>query len=139
MTDFDGPYAGFETPRIETGSIWLTLFASTGTLVCCALPIILVTLGMGATVAALTTSMPFLITLSQHKIWVFAASAAMLVLSGWMMYRPGRACSVDAELGALCDRTRLWNRRIYWTSVVLWGLGFLAAFVALPLSVWLGI
>lgn len=139
MTDFDGPYAGSETPRIETGSVWLTLFASTGTLVCCALPIILVTLGMGATVAALTSSMPFLITLSEYKIWVFTASAAMLVLSGWMMYRPGRACPVDPELGVLCDRTQLWNRRIYWISVILWGLGFFAAFVVLPLSVWLGI
>ncbi len=33
---------------------WLTLFASTGTLICCALPILFVTLGLGATVAALT-------------------------------------------------------------------------------------
>jgi hypothetical protein len=33
----------------EGGVTWLTLFASTGILVCCALPIMLVTLGMGAT------------------------------------------------------------------------------------------
>ncbi len=127
------------TPHLETGATWVTLFASTGTLVCCALPIIMVTFGMGATVAALTRSIPFLITLSQHKVWVFAGSAIMLALSAWMMYRPGRACPVDRGLGALCDRTRVWNRRIYRTSVILWGLGFFAAFVALPLRNWLGI
>lgn len=72
-----------EGSQLRDGSItWLTLFASAGTLVCCALPIILVTLGLGATVAALTSSFPILIKLSQHKEWVFAFSGAMLMLSG---------------------------------------------------------
>ena len=139
MNRFESTTAESATPRLETGTTWVALFASTGTLVCCALPIILVTFGMGTTVAALTSSIPFLVTLSQHKVWVFAGSAVMLALSGGMMYRPGRSCPVDPELGALCDRTQVWNRRIYWTSVILWGVGFLAAFLALPLRIWLGI
>ena len=49
----------------QTGLSWLTLFASTGTLICCALPIILVTLGLGATVAAFTSSFPLLVTIAQ--------------------------------------------------------------------------
>ena len=122
----------------EGGLTWLTLFASTGTLICCALPIIFVTLGLGATVAALTSSFPFLITLSLYKGWVFAGSGAMLLLSGWLMYRPGRACPVDPELGELCNTTQIWNRRIYWSSVTIWGIGFFAAFLALPLQIWLG-
>ncbi len=133
----ENPVAAPGTPRMETGATWVALLASTGTLLCCALPIILVTFGMGAAVAALTSSAPFLIILSQHKIWVFAGSAMLLALSGWMMYRPGRSCPVDPELGALCDRTQVWNRRIYRTSIVLWGVGFFAAFLALPLRLWL--
>lgn len=121
----------------DSGVTWLTLFASTGTLICCALPIILVALGLGATVAALTSIFPFLITLSQHKIWVFAFSGAMLGLSGWLLYRPGRRCPTDPELGALCEKTNIWNRRIYWTSVAIWGIGFFAAYLALPLRIWL--
>ena len=139
MNRFESTTEESATPRLETGTTWAALFVSTGTLVCCALPIILVTIGMRTAVAALTSSIPFLITLSQHKVWVFAGSAVMLALSGWMMYRPGRACPVDPELGVLCDRTQVWNRRIYWTSTVLWGVGFLAAFLALPLRIWLGI
>ena len=95
---------------------WLTLFASTGTLVCCALPIMLVTLGMGATVVAMTSTFPVLITLSLHKSWVFVGSGLMLVLTGWLIYRPGRVCPADQELDRLCNKARTWNRRIYWTD-----------------------
>lgn len=123
----------------QIGITWLSLFASSGTLICCALPITLVTLGMGATVAALTSSFPFLITLSTHKIWIFSGSGAMLALSGWLMYRPGLSCPTDPELGRLCNRAQVWNRRVYWSSVVVWGIGFFAAYLALPLRIWLDV
>ena len=126
-----------DTPPLKI--TWLTLFASTGTLICCALPIILVSFGFGATVAALTSSFPLLITLSLHKTWIFAFSGAMLALSGWLLYRPGRSCPTDPELARMCERARTWNRRIYWTSVIIWGLGFFAAYIALPLRIWLGV
>ena len=44
----------------EKSLAWLALFASTGTLICCALPIVFVMLGLGATVAAISLSVPFL-------------------------------------------------------------------------------
>ena len=125
------------TNKKETGLTWLALFTSTGTLICCALPITLVTLGMGATVAALTSNFPFLVTLSQHKIWIFVISGVLLALSGWLMYRPGRTCPTDPQLGQLCNRTQVWNRRVYWTSLIIWGIGFFAAYLALPLWQWL--
>jgi mercuric ion transport protein len=96
----------------EKSLTWLALFASTGTLICCALPIALVTLGLGATVAAISSSVPFLVILSLHKGWVFAASAALLASSGWLLFRSARECPADPQLAALCDRTLLWNRRI---------------------------
>ena len=123
----------------ESGVSWFTLFASTGTLICCALPIMLVTLGFGATVAAMTSSFPILVTLSEHKAWVFAFSAVMLLLSLWLMYRPGRSCPTDPHKAAACARAQRWNRRVLWTSIVIWNIGFFAAFVALPLRQFLGI
>lgn len=117
----------------KTGVSWLTLFTSTGTLVCCALPIILVSFGMGASVAAMTSAFPFLITLSQYKIWVFTVSAAMLILSLWLMARPGQSCPVDPELARICELSKRWNKRIVWGSVFIWCIGFFAAFLALPL------
>lgn len=129
--------SGEDTYRHESGVSWLTLFTSTGTLVCCALPITLVTLGMGAAVVSLTSTFPFLIVLSEHKIWVFVFSAVMLALSAWTLYRPGRACPSDPETGRLCNRAQVWNRRIYWVSVTIWCIGFFAAYLALPLRLWL--
>ena len=110
----------------QTGLTWLALFASGGTLICCALPIILVTLGLGATVASLTSSFPMLVTIALHKGWVFAGSGSLLVVSGWLMYRSGRTCPADPELARLCDKTQIWNRRIYWSSVMIWSVGFFA-------------
>jgi len=124
--------------RAVSGVSWLTLFASTGTLICCALPILLVTLGMGATVAALTGSLPILVTLSQNKEWIFAGSGVLLGVTGWLIYRSGRACPADPVLAALCRRTEVWNRRIYWSSMATWGFGFFAAYLALPLRIALG-
>ena len=116
---------------------WLTLFATMGTLVCCALPITLVALGMGATMASLVSNVPFLVALSQNKLWVFAISGSLLVLSGWLLYRAGRVCPTDPILAVVCAKTQKWNRRIYWSSVSMWSVGFFAAFLALPVQIWL--
>lgn len=116
-----------------------TLFTTTGTLVCCALPIIFVTLGMGATVVAMTSSFPFLITLTQYKIWVFVFSAIMLTVSGWLMFRPGRACPTDEKLARACNTAYQWNKRIYWSSVMIWSVGFFAAYLLLPIRIWMDV
>lgn len=118
---------------------WLALFASTGTLICCALPILLVGLGLGATVAALTSRFPVLIALSAHKEWIFAGSAGLLLATGWYLFRAKRYCPTDPVLAALCRRAQSWNRRLYWGSIVLWTIGFFAAYLALPLRIALGL
>lgn len=118
---------------------WLTLFASTGTLICCALPILFVSFGLGATIAAITSAAPFLVTLALHKAWVFAGSGLMLAVAGWLLYRPGRACPSDPELGRLCTRADRWNRRVHGLSAAIWGIGFFAAYLALPIRIWLGL
>jgi len=45
---------------------WLVLFTSSATLICCALPILLVTLGLGAVSASLFSTLPFLVVLAWH-------------------------------------------------------------------------
>jgi len=115
---------------------WLALFGSSGTLICCALPIILVTLGAGATVAALTNELPWLMTLSANKGWVFLGSGLLLGLAAWLEWRPGRSCPVDADLGTACRSSRVWNRRILIASMSLWLIGFFFAFLLFPLVLW---
>lgn len=114
---------------------WLSLFASSGTLLCCALPIGLVTLGLGATVAAVSSNLPFLATLTEHKGWFFGTSGVLLVISAWLTSQSAESCPSDPESAALCERARTWNRRVLWTSAAIWGLGFFAAYLALPLRI----
>ncbi len=122
------------TTRMKEGAVtFFTLFTSTGTLICCALPIMLVTLGLGAAMAGLTSTFPWMVTLSQHKVWVFAGSGLLLALSGWMVYRPGRACPADPKLAKLCTTMDKWNRRVLFSSAAIWGIGFFAAYLSLPL------
>lgn len=112
---------------------WIVLFVSSGTLVCCALPIVLIALGLGAVSASLFATLPFLMTLALHKGWLFAASGALLAVAGWALYRPGRSCPSDAALAAECEAARSWNTRLYWVALGVWIVGFSAAYLSLPI------
>ena len=117
---------------------WLLLFTSSTTLVCCALPILLVSLGLGAVSASLFANLPILVTLAQYKGWMFAGSGAVLMLTGWLLFPSGRACPSDPEVAELCASAYRWNTRFFWTSVVIWVVGFAAAYLALPIYLWFG-
>lgn len=116
----------------------LILFASTTTLLCCALPIVLVSLGMGAVVASVYGEhLPFLGLLGLHKDWTFNLTAGVLVLAGWLLYRPGRACPADIELAKACASAHKWNIRLYWLSVAVWCFGFVTAYMYAPFLEWI--
>ena len=127
----NGPRKGIDRPLA-----WLALFTTAGTLICCALPIALVTLGLGSAVAALTSNLPILITLSRHKTWVFAVSGLMLAIAWWVSTR-NRQCPADPELRILCEKAARWNRRLLILGMAVWGIGFAAAYLALPVVRWL--
>lgn len=112
---------------------WLTLFVSGGTLICCALPIVLVTLGFGAVAASLSYNIPGLVFLAENKAWTLGFSALMLALLAWVVWRPGQICPVDPRLAAFCEQAKTWNRRIFWLSITIWGIGFFFSYLLLPL------
>jgi len=118
---------------------FVTLFATTGTLVCCALPIALVSVGLGASVATLTSLFPSLIFMSKYKLWVFIGSGFLLGVTAWSLWRPGRSCPTDPVLAANCQKAERWSRRVFWSASTIWGIGFFAAYLALPLRMALGI
>jgi mercuric ion transport protein len=112
---------------------YLSLFTSVGTLLCCALPSLLVLLGLGATVASVLASAPWLVVLSRHKSWVFAASAILIVANFYYVYRlaprllvRSGACAIDDPACARATRT---SRVVLWTSGMLLLIGFTVAYV----------
>jgi hypothetical protein len=94
---------------------------------------LLVSVGLGAVSAALFSTVPFLEALAQHKLWLFTGSALLLAANGWALFRPGRACPADPVLAAQCERATRWNRGVFAVSAAIWGAGFTAAYLSVPL------
>ena len=105
------------------------------TLVCCALPITLVSLGLGSTMAVLISVAPWLVTISRYKIWFFLGTGLVLALTYWMLYRSARLrCVPDAQCAPANPLGR-WARRVFWASVALYLVGVGTAYT--PLVRWL--
>ena len=112
-------------------AVWSALVAAFGTLICCALPSLLVLLGFGSTVAAVVSAAPWLVVLSQNKAWVFLASGILIV--GSRMYSAFITPRVVLEGAACSPALGRWTRAVWWTSVVLYGVGFFVAFALGPI------
>ena len=112
---------------------WLTLFVTSGTLLCCALPVLLVSMGFGAVVASLNYNLPGVMFLAEHAIWTLSLAALLLVLMACVIWRPDQACPTDPKLAAACQEAKSWNQRIFWVSVAIWGTGFFFSILLLPL------
>lgn len=114
---------------------FLTLFSSTGTLICCALPALLVSLGMGAVLAGLAGNVPGLIWVSENKGIVFLFAGLMLAVNGFILWHNRNApCPLDPELRNACLSGRRFSARVYGVSVVIFLVGFFFAFLAPILS-----
>ena len=101
----------------DSAANFISLFASSSTLICCALPAIFVALGAGASFASLVSTFPFLIVLSQYKIFISLFALIILLIAGFVNYKTYyMPCPADPELGRLCLQTRKRSRILYYFS-----------------------
>ena len=109
---------------------YLTLFTSSGTIVCCAIPALLVSIGAGAALSSLIAVFPQLVILSIYKIPIFMGAFMMLIISGILQYRSRNLpCPPDKNLANACTRTRKISLIIYFTSIGIFIIGLLFAFI----------
>jgi hypothetical protein len=114
---------------------FLSLFTSLSTLLCCALPALLITLGLGAVMAGLVSNFPIIITLSKYKIWLFLAAGFLLIASGILLKRANNMpCPADKNKAYACIRLRKINKIIYILSLTAFLIGAFFAFGAKYLS-----
>jgi hypothetical protein len=112
----------------------LALFGGVGTLVCCALPALLVSLGMGAAVAGLVTAAPQITWLSEHKALVFTVSGGLIAAAGLLHWRARNApCPADPAQAAACRNLRRVGGIVLGLAAACWATGFFFAFVAVRL------
>jgi mercuric ion transport protein len=115
---------------------YFSLFTSVGTLLCCALPSLLVLAGLGASVASTLSAMPWLVTLSRHKQWTFAASGILIALSFLNAYYvaprvKAQACSPDNP--SACEDASKVSKVLLWISATIYFVGFFSAYVLGPI------
>lgn len=115
----------------STGLAFLSLFTSAGTLICCALPALLITLGAGAVMAGLIEAVPQITWFGKHKLWVFSFAAVMIILSGYLQWR-GRhmPCPADPAQANACMRARRISAAVWTLSLIAFLIGAFFAFAA---------
>ena len=125
------------TPNRRTSALlsYFSLFTSMSTLLCCALPSLLVLAGLGASVGSMLSMLPWLVTLSKHKAWTFGVSGVLIALSFLDMYFiaprfPNQAC--DPETKA-CDEASRISKILLWCSGAIYVVGFFVAYALGPI------
>lgn len=109
----------------------LSLFTSLSTLLCCALPALLVTLGMGAVLAGVVSAVPVLTVVSEYKAPVFILAGVLLAIAVYFQWQSGkRPCPLDVMQKQACARVKKVSWIILWFSIVVYLTGFFFAFVA---------
>lgn len=109
----------------------LSLFTSIGTLLCCALPALLVTLGMGAALAGLVSNAPWITSISYHKNYVFAGAAICIAIAFLMQWKARNApCPVEPAKARTCSQIRKASWIILLVSIFVYLIGFFFAYLA---------
>lgn len=121
---------GLQDIKTPFFSSLVTLFASSSTLVCCAIPALLVSLGAGAALASLVAVFPQIVWISENKEIIFLISTLLMVIGGIVQWRNRYApCPIDPKLRQVCLRTRKVSLGIYLISLVLLMIGGWFAFI----------
>lgn len=116
--------------RASNTLTFISLLGSLSTLLCCALPALLVMLGMGAVMAGLVSTLPWLTVLSEYKIYTFAAAILLLSAASFASWHARNApCPTDLAQARLCTRLRRVNIVVLAVSWVFTLIGLTVAFV----------
>ena len=98
----------------------ISLFASSSTLICCALPALFVFIGAGATFASLVNIFPQLIIISHYKIQISIGTLIILLIAGILIKKSDSLpCPIDPKLRNICLKTRKKSKAMYYISVII--------------------
>ncbi len=113
---------------------FLSLFGSSATLLCCALPATLSIVAGGAAVGSLISVFPWLIPLSRYHNWLCLIAGILLFVNGVFVLSPkGKvACSITGGKG--CEVAGSFSKWMFGFSIVLYGIGVFFAYAYVPIA-----
>ena len=114
----------------ETAAPTIALLTSLSTLICCTLPAIMITLGMGAALSSLTSNVPQLIWLSERKALVFGGSLILLYLAWGVRYLTrNMPCPADPAQAKIRANLRAIGGWVLYIGFGVWAVGAFSAFI----------
>lgn len=116
---------------------FFSLFGSSATLICCALPASIAAIAGGAAVVSLISNFPILVTISRYKVWIFAGAGLLLIFNGIMTFKPrGKiACSITGGKG--CKIASKFQKFMFWFSLTIYSIGAFMAFAAVYIEIFI--
>lgn len=108
----------------------LSLFSSSGTLICCAIPAALVAIGAGASLAGLISVFPQIVWFSEQKVPIFAVSGVLIAASLFMTWKNRNApCPIDKQQAVACQRLKKWSFINLSIAILFYVIGASFAFI----------
>ena len=106
------------------------LFFSLGTLFCCALPALLISLGLGSVLASLISTLPWITFLSEKKIFVFSIAGIALIVSAVSIYfSKNLICPTDPKMRHACQKIRKISYIFFVLSLIFFLIGVFFSFI----------
>jgi len=72
-----------------------------------------------------------------HKEWIFGIATILIAINGYMVFKPNQdmACDVDSGEDG-CDITGRFNKRMFYISASVLGIGAFFAYALVPILVY---
>ena len=109
---------------------FFALLSSSSTLLCCALPAILVSMGAGAVFANVISVVPALTVVSRFKIEITIATLIILISVGVLHSKTAKMpCPADPTLGRACLKSRKRSRIVYYLCCIIFAIASTFTFI----------
>ena len=118
---------------------FFSLFGSSATLICCAIPATLSVLVGGAAVGSFVSAFPWVIPISKHKDLLFLTAGLLLAFNGFLTLRPKGVVACTITGGKGCEVAGKFTKAVFWFSIGLYTIGALAAYALVPIMKAIGL
>lgn len=116
---------------------FLSVFTSSSTLICCALPALVAAIAGGTAVSSLVSTFPWLVPLSKYKLWIFLIAWILIVISGFLTFKPIQT-QCDPNKGQTgCDTTSRFSRVTFFVSLGILSFATFFSYALTPILRWI--